>query len=125
MDSPMTKIIDASKCPLCGQPTDCQLCTVAAYKGPCWCETVKIPAELISQVAPELLNKACICHSCVVNFHRTQNNAINSQEILPGDCYVENGLSVFTAAYHLRRGYCCGSGCRHCPYVSCTSARRS
>jgi hypothetical protein len=23
---------------------------------------------------------------------------------------------VFTAAYHLKRGYCCGSGCRHCPY---------
>jgi uncharacterized protein (TIGR00290 family) len=23
---------------------------------------------------------------------------------------------VFTTAYHLRRGYCCESGCRHCPY---------
>jgi len=23
---------------------------------------------------------------------------------------------VFTAAYHLKRGYCCGNGCRHCPY---------
>jgi hypothetical protein len=23
---------------------------------------------------------------------------------------------VFTAAYHLKRGSCCGSGCRHCPY---------
>ena len=22
---------------------------------------------------------------------------------------------VFTAAYHLKRGYCCNSGCRHCP----------
>lgn len=32
------------------------------------------------------------------------------------DCYIENGLLVFTAAYHLKRGYCCGSGCRHCPY---------
>jgi len=30
--------------------------------------------------------------------------------------YVENGLLVYTAAYHVRRGYCCGSGCRHCPY---------
>ncbi|MBX2974679.1 MAG: hypothetical protein KF721_01005 [Ignavibacteriaceae bacterium] len=26
------------------------------------------------------------------------------------------GYSVFTAYYHLRRGGCCGSGCRHCPY---------
>jgi hypothetical protein len=23
---------------------------------------------------------------------------------------------VFTKAYHLRRGHCCQSGCRHCPY---------
>ena len=23
---------------------------------------------------------------------------------------------VFTAAYHLQKGYCCGYGCRHCPY---------
>jgi len=30
--------------------------------------------------------------------------------------YVENGLLVFTAAHHLARGFCCGSGCRHCPY---------
>jgi len=30
--------------------------------------------------------------------------------------YLENGLIVFTAAYHLKRGYCCKSGCRHCPY---------
>jgi len=32
------------------------------------------------------------------------------------DYYIEAGLWVFTAAYHLRRGYCCKSGCRHCPY---------
>jgi Family of unknown function (DUF5522) len=30
--------------------------------------------------------------------------------------YMEHGLLVFTAAYHQRRGYCCKSGCRHCPY---------
>jgi hypothetical protein len=32
------------------------------------------------------------------------------------DFYWENGLMVFTKSYHLKRGYCCGSGCRHCPY---------
>lgn len=32
------------------------------------------------------------------------------------DYYVEGGMLVFTAGYHLRRGRCCGSGCRHCPY---------
>ena len=32
------------------------------------------------------------------------------------DFYWEGGFMVFTAAYHLKRGYCCDSGCRHCPY---------
>ena len=34
----------------------------------------------------------------------------------PGDFYYEGPYLVFTEAYHLKRGYCCGSGCRHCPY---------
>lgn len=34
----------------------------------------------------------------------------------PEDFYFEGPYMVFTAAYHLKRGYCCGSGCRHCPY---------
>ncbi|HMK30522.1 MAG TPA: DUF5522 domain-containing protein [Terriglobales bacterium] len=32
------------------------------------------------------------------------------------DFYLENGLMVFTAAYLRKRGFCCQSGCRHCPY---------
>ncbi|HNF73003.1 MAG TPA: DUF5522 domain-containing protein [Chitinophagaceae bacterium] len=27
-----------------------------------------------------------------------------------------DGLVVFNEAYLLSRGYCCGNGCRHCPY---------
>lgn len=34
----------------------------------------------------------------------------------PEDYYFEGPYMVFTAAYHLKRGTCCGSGCRHCPY---------
>jgi len=30
--------------------------------------------------------------------------------------YNEQGYMVFTAHFHLQRGYCCGNGCRHCPY---------
>jgi hypothetical protein len=32
------------------------------------------------------------------------------------DYYIEDGLMVFTAHYLRNRGYCCQSGCRHCPY---------
>jgi hypothetical protein len=27
-----------------------------------------------------------------------------------------DGLLVFTEKYHLDKGYCCGNGCRHCPF---------
>jgi hypothetical protein len=30
--------------------------------------------------------------------------------------FNEQGLMVFTERYHLKRGHCCQSGCRHCPY---------
>ena len=30
--------------------------------------------------------------------------------------YNENGLVVFTEKYLRERGYCCGNGCKHCPY---------
>lgn len=32
------------------------------------------------------------------------------------DFYYEGGLMVLTARFLLRRGYCCGNDCRHCPY---------
>jgi hypothetical protein len=38
------------------------------------------------------------------------------QRLEKGDYYMENGLMVFTAQFHRRRGFCCGNGCRHCPY---------
>lgn len=28
----------------------------------------------------------------------------------------EQGRVVFTREYHVRRGFCCGNGCMHCPY---------
>jgi hypothetical protein len=30
--------------------------------------------------------------------------------------YLENGKVVYTEKFHTERGYCCGNGCRHCPY---------
>ena len=39
------------------------------------------------------------------------------QKLIEGiDYYAENGNYVFKAWYHLKRGSCCGNGCRHCPY---------
>jgi len=30
--------------------------------------------------------------------------------------FNKNGLMVLTESYLKERGYCCGSGCLHCPY---------
>lgn len=41
--------------------------------------------------------------------------------------YNEDGLMVLTEKYHRERGYCCGNGCRHCPfdYQNVPEPRRS
>ena len=30
--------------------------------------------------------------------------------------YWDKGKMIMTELYHKRRGSCCNSGCRHCPY---------
>jgi len=45
------------------------------------------------------------------------NTSASGERLVEGvDYYLENGLYVFTERYLLNRGYCCESGCRHCPY---------
>ena len=46
----------------------------------------------------------------------SQSTSEDAQNPSDDDFYMENGCVVFTAAYHRRRGYCCGSDCRHCPF---------
>jgi hypothetical protein len=45
-----------------------------------------------------------------------------AQALAPEDFYYEGPYLVFTAAYHLKRGFCCNSNCRHCPYRDPSSA---
>ena len=49
-----------------------------------------------------------------------EGGSLNAELVEGEDYYFERGLMVFTARYHLRRGYCCERGCRHCPYVKAT-----
>lgn len=39
-----------------------------------------------------------------------------SDLVLGVDYYLEGEYMIFTADFLRRRGYCCESGCRHCPY---------
>ena len=47
-------------------------------------------------------------------------------ELVEGeDFYWEAGRMVFTAAFLRKRGFCCQSGCRHCPYGFNPSAAKT
>ena len=108
-------LTDTSRCPLCGGANNCQRCTPNAYKGPCWCEPMCLPETLLARVPLELRDQTCICRACVAAFHRG-NSSPPPPALQPGDFYFDRGMMVLSRAYHLRRGYCCGNGCRHCPY---------
>lgn len=42
-----------------------------------------------------------------------ENNSIKENEDY---YYNEQGYKVFTEKFHLKRGYCCKNGCKHCSY---------
>ena len=51
------------------------------------------------------------------------------QHLVEGEDYYYNdqGYIVLTESFHLKKGYCCGNGCKHCPYqfVNVPEPRRS
>ena len=48
---------------------------------------------------------------------KKEKKKIDSQKFIEGkDYYFDKGLMVLTAYFLEKRGYCCGNGCRHCPY---------
>jgi hypothetical protein len=44
-----------------------------------------------------------------------KNTAIKNSDN-PDYYYSPEGYIIFTEHYHRKRGYCCQSGCKHCPY---------
>ncbi len=107
----------------------CSSCGVSFTCGPtsgeqgCWCEAL----PHVSLVAGA--DKDCLCPACLsatiaklpgdhVEISTSTNLQMTSPpKLVEGeDYYCEGPAIVFTAHYLLRRGYCCDSGCRHCPY---------
>lgn len=56
-------------------------------------------------------DKSAHIHEKIIAQHK---KAIENNE----DTYIdpETGYNVFTAKFLLERNFCCGCGCRHCPY---------
>ena len=46
-----------------------------------------------------------------------EKRLLHNKGLTPEDYYLEAcGQLIYTACYLLKRGYCCRTGCRHCPY---------
>lgn len=110
----MSTCSTTGNCPLCQGDNACRLVSVQSYKGPCWCEQTDIPAGLLEQLPEAARGRACICPTCVATFNRER--AYHPKPGAGDHYYDASGRWVFTETYLRRRGYCCGSGCRHCPY---------
>ncbi|MEZ8143255.1 DUF5522 domain-containing protein [Enterovibrio sp. FF113] len=113
-----------SHCPECGDALSC-----TANSGSCWC--MQYPNIVpVSDTA----NLSCLCAACLAKKINTQLGEVyqtystnelirlakpyaNSPHLIEElDYTMENGFMVFSAWYHLKRGTCCGNGCRHCPF---------
>jgi len=111
----------------CSQCSETFSCGALSDEEKCWCYQLP-PISLNANDASD-----CLCPKClrevIQNPDRANNSRIvahtnatkvgvNSANTLVAgeDYYSECDAIVFTARYHLRRGYCCESGCRHCPY---------
>jgi hypothetical protein len=71
----------------------------------------------------------CLCPNClaeaIAELSLAENHATEAptsttypeSSLVEGeDYYLEGAAMVFTARFLRRRGYCCESGCRHCPF---------
>jgi hypothetical protein len=51
------------------------------------------------------------------NIPEKEGDANAPRSLVEGeDYYLEGAMMVFTERFLFRRGSCCESGCRHCPY---------
>jgi iron complex transport system substrate-binding protein len=80
-----------------------------ARPGPRVVEGTELLAHLIH---PEIFS----WHGPADAFMKVDLDLLRGSFIEHRDYYRDGEAIVFTESYLHRRGYCCGSGCRHCPY---------
>src|SRR5260370_485385 len=117
---------DQSKQKSCSNRSVNFTCGPAARKDNCWCDGL----PYVSLVAGT--DRDCLCPACLseaiprLSLSKDEPPEVSASgnitknsppTLIEGeDYYCEGAAIVFTAGYLLRRGFCCESGCRHCPY---------
>jgi hypothetical protein len=104
-------------CTKCNNPFVC----LADDINQCHCSKVKISAETTAFLSKT--KYGCLCNNCLKEVD--EQVAISKQYRFPTQradfqegvhYYIEGQYWVFTELYHMLRGTCCQSGCRHCVY---------
>ena len=83
-------------------------------------DTERIPFPIVPQLRDEYLERAHAQRLSPLHPRFDEILAAHTTAVAAGEpCYVDpvTRLTVFTAAFLADRGYCCDSGCRHCPYL--------
>ena len=116
--------VEQKKCSNCGESFTCGSNRVDEN---CWCAQLP-PVPLVANKSQD-----CFCPKCLRGAIPKLECASSAEGVFPAaiesdlassnslvegeDYYLEGEALVFTALYHLRRGYCCENNCRHCPYL--------
>ena len=112
-------------CPQCQTVFDCAGCSTGA----CWC--MAYPPILSCAATDDCLCPACLTAVCAARIVQTIDDravhlhppaaalACQGLPVIEGlDYSIDNGLWVLSRWYLLKRGECCGNGCRNCPFGS-------
>ena len=104
-------------CPKCNKVFACKIGDIAN----CQCVSIKLNDDTINFLSKT--NYDCLCKGCLAKINndvkvaRSYYFPTQKEMFVEGlHYYKEGGYWVFTELYHLLRGYCCKSGCRHCVY---------
>lgn len=113
----MNSNIYSKHCSRCRGSINCDADNIAN----CECGKVNLNADTLAFL--KRTNYGCLCNKCLIEINVLMGQVkqyqfpTNRSEMKEGiHYYLENGYFVFTELYHLLRGKCCQSGCRHCAY---------
>lgn len=104
-------------CPRCHSKLEC----LDTELSKCHCSQLTLEKDTLIYL--EKTKYDCLCNPCLIHLNdmiiEAKNNSFTTSkdQLQEGlHYYYEGPYMVMTEFYHITRGYCCQSGCRHCAY---------